>query len=177
MDMLKKLVMALVILLALFVCVGFILPSEFKVERSISIDAPAEKVYAQVVDLQKWRNWGVWFKRDPDMQVSYSGPHAEVGMLSEWISESEGSGQMKILATDPNRRLVYSLYFPEFDMGSTGEIILRPKDGMTEVTWMDYGDVGANPINHYFAAMMDAMVGPDFETGLANLKVLVENQR
>ncbi|MDF2177255.1 SRPBCC family protein [Aliiglaciecola sp. CAU 1673] len=176
MDLLKKLVMALLILVLLFVGVGFILPSEFKVERSISIDAPADKVYAQVVDLKNWRNWGVWFQRDPAMQVSYEGPEAEVGMVSKWVSESEGNGEMKIIAADANKRLVYSLYFPDFEMGSTGEIVLKEADGKTEVIWQDYGDVGSNPINHYFAAMMDSMVGPDFETGLENLKVLVENR-
>jgi len=34
--------------------------------------------------------------------------------------------------------------------------------------------VGGNPLKHYLAMMMDRMVGPDFEAGLANLKALAE---
>jgi hypothetical protein len=34
--------------------------------------------------------------------------------------------------------------------------------------------MGANPLMHYMAASMDRMVGPDFEAGLANLKLLAE---
>jgi hypothetical protein len=35
--------------------------------------------------------------------------------------------------------------------------------------------MGGNPVNRYFGVMMDRLVGPDFEAGLANLKALAEN--
>lgn len=175
MALLKNVTIGFVVLVALFLVVGFLLPSEFRVERSIVIDAPPGKVYDHIVDLRKWKSWGVWFRRDPNMEVKYSGPQNAVGMTSSWVSESEGSGEMKLIALEPQKNLKYSLYFPEFEMGSTGEFVLKEMNGQTQVTWLDYGDVGSNPINHYFAAMMDSMIGPDFETGLSNLKVLVEN--
>jgi hypothetical protein len=34
--------------------------------------------------------------------------------------------------------------------------------------------MGGNPVNRYFGVMMDRLVGPDFEAGLANLKALAE---
>ena len=176
MAVLKNIVVGIGIVLVIIFGIGFLLPSEFKVERSITIDASAEEVFAHVSDLKAWKTWGVWFKRDPDMKITYSGPDKAVGMKSAWVSESEGSGEMQVLELSPNKRLTYSLYFPEFDMGSTGEFRLEEKEGKTLVTWMDYGDVGANPINHYFAAFMDSMIGPDFEAGLDNLKILVESQ-
>jgi hypothetical protein len=40
--------------------------------------------------------------------------------------------------------------------------------------WMDYGDVGINPINRYFAFFMDYLVGSDYEMGLDNLKLVAE---
>ncbi len=175
MAALKKVILALVAITVLFVGVGFFLPSEFRVERSITIDAPAEKVFAKISDLRAWRQWGVWYVRDPKMMVAYGGPEMEVGMTSRWQSETQGNGQMEIIAMEPPRKLVYSLYFPDMDMGSTGEFTLQERDGETRVIWVDYGDVGSNPINHYFAAMMDSMIGPDFEAGLANLKTLVES--
>ncbi len=174
MNFLKKLVITVAIIIVIFLGVGFFLPSEFKVERSVTIDAPAEDVYSQIVDLRQWKEWGVWFERDPNMSVVYSGPQSSVGMTSSWQSEQEGSGEMKIISLTPNQNVTYSLYFPDFDMGSTGELQITESAGTTKVTWMDYGDVGSNPINHYFALMMDSMIGPDFEKGLANLKERVE---
>ncbi|GAB3032844.1 SRPBCC family protein [Bowmanella dokdonensis] len=177
MEILKKFIIATLVLVVILVGIGFILPSHFRVERDILIDAPPEKIYAQVVDLQKWQDWGVWFKRDPAMEVRYEGPQGEVGMKSVWSSESQGSGEMEVIATEENQRLVYRLYFPDFAMSSTGEIVLTQQDDRTKVLWKDYGEVGANPVHRYFALMMDSMVGPDFEMGLENLKTLVENSR
>lgn len=175
MTLLKNVFIGIVLLCLALIAVGFFLPSEFKVQRSTVINAPADKVYAHIVDLKQWKNWGVWFARDPQMKITYSGVQSAVGMKSSWISETEGSGEMTITALVPNKNVTYDLYFPDFDMGSTGELQLIESAGKTTVTWMDYGDVGSNPINHYFALMMDSMIGPDFEGGLSNLKNLVEN--
>ena len=171
----KKILLGLLTVFVLFILIGFILPSEFKVQRSISINAPATEVYAHVVNLRNWQAWGVWFKRDPNMSIVYSGPESTVGMKSQWISEQEGSGEMEVIAIEPNKRFIYALYFPEMDMGSTGEFIFTQEQGRTNVTWMDYGDVGINPVNRYFALFMDEIIGSDFEVGLENLKLLSES--
>ena len=176
MKQLKKTLIGILMVLVGLTVIGFVLPSEFKVQRSISVDAPAANVYANVINLRNWRVWGVWFKRDPNMKILYSGPESAVGMKSEWISEQEGSGEMEIIAIEPNKKFIYSLYFPEMEMGSTGEFVFSEQQGRTKVTWMDYGDVGNNPINRYFVFFMDNMVGADFEIGLENLKVLSESQ-
>lgn len=175
MGLLKKLVIGLAVIVGLFLGIGFFLSSEFHVERSIQINAPVDKVFSNIVNLKKWREWGIWFERDPNMQVTYTGPDSDVGMKSSWISEQEGSGEMQIIGLEPNSNVKYSLYFPDFDMGSTGELQLTQEGEMTKVVWMDYGDVGSNPVNHYFALMMDGMIGPDFEAGLQNLKELSES--
>lgn len=175
MGLIKKILFAIFGVIAVFLVVGLFLPSSFDVQRKVEINASTEQVYAKVADLRAWKTWGVWFERDPNMQVSYSGDVASVGMKSSWISEQEGSGEMTITKLGANKMVQYSLYFPDFDMGSTGELTLVQTDSGTEVTWRDYGDVGANPVNRYFAVMMDAMIGPDFEAGLANLKKVVEN--
>lgn len=177
MNFLKKTVIVLAAIIVILMGIGFFLPSEFKVERSIVIEAPAKEVYTHIADLKQWKEWGVWFERDPQMTVVYSGPESAVGMTSSWQSEQEGSGEMKIIALTPDQNVTYSLYFPDFEMGSTGELKLAANGTSTTVTWMDYGDVGANPINHYFALIMDSMIGPDFEKGLANLKDRVEHSQ
>ena len=170
----KALVIVVAILLGLML-VGFILPSEYKVQRSIVINAPSEKIFPHLINLKKWRDWGVWYKNAPDMIIEYTGPEAEVGMTSRWGSETQGNSEMTIIAFEENRRLIYSLSFPDMPMPSTGEFLLRQVEGGTEVQWMDYGDVGINPINHYLAFLMDDILGPDFEMGLENLKMIAES--
>lgn len=174
MSGLKKAVVGLVALLLLLVMIGFILPAEFKVQRSIVINAPASKIFPHVADLQNWENWGVWFKRDPRMLLEYSGPQAAVGMRSRWLSDSQGNGEMEIIALEQDHRLIYSLRFPDIAMESTGELVLKPLEQGVEVIWLDYGNVGLNPFKRYLAAFMDSLVGGDFEMGLENLKMVAE---
>lgn len=50
MKWLIRVVLALVVLALVFVGIGLLLPSQFHVERSVVINAPAEKVYALIAD-------------------------------------------------------------------------------------------------------------------------------
>lgn len=175
MKALKITFIAVIGLIGLFIVIGLFLPKNFHVERTISIDAPADKVFVHIVDLKEWRKWGIWFERDPDMQVTYTGPDSDVGMKSSWVSEQEGAGEMTITAITHGKTMVYNLYFPDFDMGSTGELTVSSQGNKTTVSWTNHGGMGSNPVNGYFAMMMDGMIGPDFEAGLNNLKQLAEN--
>jgi uncharacterized protein YndB with AHSA1/START domain len=164
------------ILALLVVGAGFLLPTSYAVERSVVIDAPADRIFNHVVDPREWKRWSVWNQRDPNMQVSYGGPPFGQGARWSWKSESEGAGTMTFVRVVPNELLGYELQFADFGMKSEGELSLAPAGSGTRVTWSNRGDVGTNPLKRYLAAAMDRMVGPDFEAGLANLKRLAEQK-
>ena len=81
--MIKKIVLwgvgAVIVVLTVLVIVIALQPSEFQVTRSASIDAPPEKVFAQVNDFHNWQAWSPWQKLDPNMRESFSGPSAGAG--------------------------------------------------------------------------------------------------
>lgn len=174
MNALKKLLLLVGVLITLFVAISFFISKDYSVERTIVINAEPSEIYPYVVDLKEWSKWGVWFIRDPNMELEFSGPDRAIGMRSEWKSETEGNGEMEITQLEHNRRVLYRLYFPDFDMGSNGAVEIKPTSNGSIVTWRDEGTVDNNPINRYFALMMDGMIGPDFEMGLENLKILAE---
>ena len=93
MAVLKKIVLGVGLLIAVVVVVGLFLPKQYTVERSILINAQPEEIYPDVVDLRAWQNWGVWFQRDPSMEIDYSGPDRAIGMMSSWTSVTEGNGE------------------------------------------------------------------------------------
>ena len=176
MAWLKKTLVTIIVLIFVLTGIGFLLPSDYHVERKIMINAAAEDIYPNVVNLKAWPQWAVWFMRDPAMQVSFSGPDRAIGMQTAWLSETQGDGEMEITGLQHNRVMTYRLYFPDYEMGSTGEFTLESVEGGTLVTWSDSGDMGMNPVNRYMGLMMDGMIGPDFELGLEILKTVVENQ-
>lgn len=161
-------------LVLLVLVVGFFIPSTFLVQRSTVINAAPNKIYNLVVEPRQWKKWSVWTQRDPDMRITYSGPPFGMGAKWSWVSKSEGTGTMEFTRVEPDRAVEYSLFFPEFGMRSVGALRLEPAGAGTKVTWTSSGDVGGNPLKHYFTLMMERWVGPDFEAGLANLKALAE---
>ena len=160
----------------LAVAIGFFLPSAFEVKRGIQVNAPPAKVYDLVADPRLWAKWSAWSRRDPNMDVVYSGPPFGQGAKWSWKSRSEGSGNMEFVRVEPNARIEYALMFADMGMKSTGLWLFEPAGGGTRVTWTNVGDVGGNPLKHYLAVMMERMVGPDYEAGLANLKAVAESK-
>lgn len=174
MQVLKKLVLTLLALLVIFLLVGFFLPSHFEVRRSTLINAPTEKVFAQIDTPRQWPSWTIWNQRDPKMEISYSGPERGLNAGWSWKSATEGNGNMVFTAVEPNKQLTYKLSFPDMGMESTGMLLVEAEGAATKLTWTNEGEMGANPINRYFGLFMDQLVGPDFESGLANLKNRIE---
>jgi uncharacterized protein YndB with AHSA1/START domain len=174
MKWLKRILLTLVSLVALLVIVGMMLPSGFKVQRSITVAAPAEKIYPLLADPREWKRWAIWNQRDPAMQIQYSGAAQGTGAKWSWQSKTEGNGAMEFTAAVPYKHVDYALSFPDVGMSSRGILLLAPDASGTRVTWTNEGDMGSSPINRYFGLMMDSMVGPDFDAGLRNLKALAE---
>ena len=175
-KLLKWVFIAVVGLAALLFAGGYALSPKFSVVRSTTIMAPADQVYALVADPREWKRWSVWNRRDPGMQITYSGPPSGAGAAWAWQSKSEGDGKMTFTAAEANRRVVYDLYFPDFGTTSTGALDLAAAGTGTQVTWSMNGDMGSNPLFRWLALFGDRMVGPDFEAGLANLKAVVEKR-
>jgi len=106
MRILKWVAGALVGLVVLLLVVGFFLPSTFTVVRTAEIAAPPEKVYALVADPRAWKQWSAWNKRDPQMQIDYSGQPSGAGAKWEWKSKSQGDGAMTFTAAEPPRAAI-----------------------------------------------------------------------
>jgi uncharacterized protein YndB with AHSA1/START domain len=173
--MLKKLGIGITVFVALLIAVGFALPRNVSVARSIEINAPADSIFALVHAPKAWKRWSVWNQRDPNMALTYSGPESGVGANWDWKSEKEGNGAMTFTTSEPGKRLGYELRF-EGMPPSTGALTLEPNGSGTKVTWSMEGDMGGSPINRWFGVFIDRMVGPDFEGGLANLKQAAEKK-
>lgn len=174
MRILKWVAGVLLGLVVLLLVVGFFLPETFTVVRTAEIVAPPDKVYALVADPRGWKQWSAWNKRDPQMQIDYSGAPSGAGAKWEWKSRSQGDGAMTFTAAEPGRRVAYDLYFPDFGTASRGDLRFEPNGAVTRVTWTMNGDMGKNPLYHWIALGADGMVGKDFDEGLAGLKVAAE---
>lgn len=183
MRFLKRLVVFLLVLIALAIGVAFVLPNSAHVERSTTIARPASTVFAVLNSYRRFNEWSPWFGKDPGAHYTISGPVAGVGAKQSWVGDPKtvGSGSQEIIESKPDTSLTTALDFG--DMGkSTAHFLLSPEGKGTRVTWtldtqaplaLD-GKLLWNTVGRYIGLFMDRMVGPDYETGLARLKTLVE---
>lgn len=167
---------AVAVFLIAFVGGAFLLPSEVTLERSIVIDAPPKAVYPYVNSFTGFNKWSPWAKIDPETKYDFSGPESGVGARMEWTSEhpNVGAGAQEITAAVVDQRVESLLQF-DGQAPSKAIFVLEGRDqNRTHVTWEFHGDMGNNPIGRWIGLMMDDMLGPDYETGLQNLKEVVE---
>lgn len=175
MRLIKRILGFVVILCLVLTAVAYLLPRNVSVSRSVNIAAAPEAVFEHVNSMQKFSEWSPWSDRDPDMQVTYSGPDAGVGNKMDWTSDhpNVGNGTQVITASTPGESVETTL---DFGPMGTAEAawVLEPKDGGTVMTWRFETDMGMNPISRWMGLMMDSWVGADYERGLQRLKELVE---
>ena len=174
MKLLVKLLLGLVALVVLLLVIGFFLPGSYRVERSATINAKPEKIFPLINSLKRWPDWSAWnTTRYPDMTYNYTGPETGVGAESAWTGKSSGTGKMKLTKSDPAKGIEYDLDFENGQYLSTGALSFEPAGESTKVVWTTQGDL-SGPVGHWMGLCMDRFMGPDFETGLANLKAKAE---
>lgn len=143
--------------------------------RSIEIDAAPEFAYHYISDFQTWPSWTAWnAEMDPAATWSYSGTPGEPGHTSTWTGPTMGDGTMSITAAEPNATLTYDLFFDNKPKANPGQFTLTAQGDHTTVTWDSAGQMGFFG-RLFFAKKVEKMIGADFEKGLANLKLLSEN--
>ncbi len=174
--MLKKILIALVIIVVAFAVVVALQPSEFRVARSTMVAAPAAAVFQQVNDFHNWVNWSPWEKRDPAMKRAYEGTPAGAGAVYRWDGNKEvGTGSMTIIESRPSELVRIKLEFLKpFRATNAAEFAFKPDGDRTAVTWSMNGHNNFMAKAVHLFLNMDKMIGDDFERGLRQMKQVVE---
>lgn len=175
MRIIRNILIVIVLLVAALAAAAYLQPRHVIVERSITIDAPAEEVFVHLSSLQAFAEWSPWGDYDPDMMVEFSGPETGVGNVMEWQSDHEnvGVGRQEIIELVENERVRTALQFDGFNLAEAWWTLEADGDA-TQVTWGLDSDMGNNPMYRWMGLMMDGFVGADYERGLERLRQSVE---
>lgn len=176
--MLKKLLFALIAIVAAFLAYVAVLPSGYAVSRTTTISAPPAAVFAHVEDFRKWQAWSPWAKRDPNAKATFEGPASGEGAVFKWSGNREvGEGSLRIVESRPGELVRIKLAFVEpFEDTADVDFAFKDDGGKTNVTWRITGAQGfvERAICTLMGINLDKMIGADYEQGLANLKAVVE---
>jgi len=153
----------------------FTLPTEAHLERTTTIKAPVEKVFAVINDFGQTKNWNPWMKKDPNAKYIYADNLVGAGAWYSWTSENEevGNGRQDLLSSITNENVKTSMGFEGMTGTYTADFILKPSEEGTEVTWTFDGK-GDQMMDRIFFNFSEKWLGPSYEEGLLALAKYIE---
>ena len=177
--MIKAIAIAIAAVIALALLYATTRPDTFALKRSLRIAAPPEKIYPLIADLRAFDRWNPFARKDPKIQLAYSGAASGVGTVSTFSGNRDvGKGSVEIVGVQPVSSVTMKLSMLE-PMAAVHRLqfTLQPDASGTVVTWAMDGPVPYIGKLVHMVLSMDKLVGGDFEAGLANLKSLAEQPR
>jgi effector-binding domain-containing protein len=156
------------------IVLGMIGPKQVHLERSIEIDAPADFVFEHANSFEKNMLWSPWEKKDPNMTKTVEGIDGTVGAIYSWKGNDQvGEGSQKIMEITENKMVT------ELNLMSVAQVTfsVNETDGKTMATWAYDETPGFLFRAIYMLGSAEDFIGPDFEQGMENLKMLVETNK
>lgn len=178
-TMLSKIIIGLVVVLAIFF--GFVSTrnAQFRYERNGVINAPAEKIFPYISNFKLGGQWNPYEQKDPNMKKTFTGTDGQVGSIFVFDGNKDaGAGKLEILKIVPNQSVQIRLTMTApIAAENIIDYTLTPEGTGTRFSWAMSGDGGF--IEKLIGVFIDCekMVAGDMETGIRNLKTLVETQK
>jgi uncharacterized membrane protein len=177
-KVLKIILTVVVIIIAIPLLVAVFVPKDYGVECKIVINKPKQEVFDYVKYLKNQNEYSKWASMDAKMESYFKGDDATVGFVSGWISKDPnvGKGEQEITKITDGKRIDYELRFIEpFESKEQSYMELEAvSDNSTEVKWGFNGHVNY-PMNVMLLFMdFEKMISDDLNTGLSNLKTVME---
>lgn len=178
MKILKKVLIALAVIIAIPLVIALFVKKEYAVEREININKPNTEVFEYIKYLKNQDNYSKWATMDPNMKKDSRGTDGQVGFVSTWDSEIEdvGKGEQEIVKITEGKRIDFELRFIKpFEATEPAYMTTEAvSEQETKVKWGFSGKM-PYPMNIMMLFMnMEEMIGADLEEGLKNLKVVLE---
>lgn len=158
---------------------GLLLPSTVRVQRTATIRAPENVVFAAVNTLSLWPRWAVWLRQDTTAAISYAGPSSGSGATLRWASASGslGNGELVVTQASPTSSVSFTVAMNGQQPALASIRIVDAGNGTSTVTWELEADFGFNLFARWFGLFFDRMLGPDFEQSLADLNAMIRTTR
>ena len=180
MKILKWLVIIVVIIIAVPLIAALFIKKDYSVSREIIINKPKQEVFEYTKYLKNQNEFSKWALMDPHMKKTFTGTDGTPGFISAWESDSSdvGAGEQEIKAVKDGEKIDYEIGFKKpFESTSSAFMSFElAGTSQTKVKWEFYGNM-PYPMNLMTVLMdMDEAIGNDLNTGLKNLKGIMEKK-
>ena len=178
MKMIKIILLVLVAIVVIALIAAAFMKKDFNIEKEVTINKPRQEVFDYIRVLKNQTHYSKWVMMDPNAKMEYRGTDGAVGSVSAWDSENKnvGKGEQEIMKLADGQRMDLEIRFKK-PFESKADAYMTTEDSgpnQTKVKWGFHSKM-AWPTNLFTAMMnMEKMVGDDLQTGLNNLKGVME---
>ena len=172
--MLRRLLAIMLAIVITIILVGFFLPRQFTIQRSLLIEQPPEVIFAVLNDMRHFNQWSPWYARDPDAGYRVEGPEQGVGSTLVWSDEDgSGAGRLQIVESRPFEAIDLQMELGDTEADTFYQ--LEPGSEGTRVTWGMRVEFGTFDLTgRYIGLMLPGMIGKDYREGLERLASYLE---
>lgn len=175
MNILFIILLVLVAIVVLILVAALLLPKDYRIQRSIRINAPSGKVYDYVRHLKNQDHYNKWVMTDPAMQKNFTGTDGTVGFIYGWNGNKKaGEGEQEIVSLTEGAEVVSDVRFVRpFKSYSRLQTVTKPVgEGQTDVEFSTSSRMPF-PMN-VMTPMISKMLAKDMDVTLQNLKRIME---
>ncbi|PQJ11572.1 polyketide cyclase [Flavipsychrobacter stenotrophus] len=178
MKIVKMILLVLVAIIVIALIAAAFMKKDFNIEREVTINKSRQEVFDYIKVLKNQTHYSKWVMMDPNAKMEYRGTDGAVGSVSAWDSENKnvGKGEQEIMKLADGQKMDLEVRFKK-PFESKADAYMTTEDAgpnQTKVKWGFHSKM-AWPTNLFTAMMnMEKMVGDDLQTGLTNLKGVME---
>ena len=179
MKILVNVLIVLVVIIAALLVTALFTKKSYFVEKEVLINKPKNEVFDYVKYLKNQNQYSKWANLDPHMKTAFKGTDGAPGFVSAWDSNQKnvGKGEQEIKKITDGERIDYEIRFIK-PFPSTAPSYMTTEavnEHQTKVKWAFAGNM-TYPMNLMLLFMdMNKMIGDDLQTGLNNLKGIMES--
>ena len=172
-----ELLVSLVIVFALVLIVGVLLPAHGHIERHVEVSSPLRQIFDSVDTFRRFPEWSALRRFDPQTKMTLEGPESGQGARVKWSSTAQqvGDGSLEINTSEQDSKVAMTL-----DNAWSGEnkaytITLAPAQNGKTVTinWAYDVDYGWNLIWRYAGLYINGDPATQIQLNLSNIAAML----
>jgi hypothetical protein len=170
----RKFLSFIILLLLILGIVGYFLPTNFTVSKTVTISSTPAHIHEYVGDLNKWQTWTAWKGEESEIEITIGEKTKGIGASQSWM-DKYGGGSLTFTSWSPEKGIEYNLFFQGGKFKCKSAIQYdSTSQTRTRVHWTLQGNMKMPIIGGYFALYMKYSIGKMFKDGLDQLESIVE---
>lgn len=176
MKILKGIALVMASILVFWLIIAAFISGDCNYEKSISINAPVEKVWQNTNTLRGMDEWSPWNDLDPGMKKDWIGTAGQAGEKVCWESKTAGNGCQEVIKIDAAKKRIDTeiTFLTPYKSEAHAYVSVVPEGNGSKATWGF-----TSKIPYPFTVMkifmdMEGVIGKDYEKGLSRLKEISE---